>query len=140
MASIQLKADARFDKYGVVSVRNADKSINREYRITGEELGAFKALPNGVPPGVTEAERQSCLVFVHGKGLDVGDVYVNKAGWLKMNVSERTVAGRIVWQYIVLEPGEWTGTIPNITMSAEKISSIEGQPLLSVIDGVVEVK
>jgi len=140
MASIQLKADARFDKYGVVSVRNADGSINREYRITGEELAAFKALPNGVPPGVTKEELQSIPVFVYGMGMDVGDVRVNKAGWLKMKLSERTVAGRIVEQLVVLEPGEWTGTIPNITMSAEKIALIDGQPLLAVVDGMVEVK
>ena len=54
--------------YGVVVVRNADGSLNREYRITAEELAVLHASKNGVPPGCTQEEWESGMAYVAGIG------------------------------------------------------------------------
>ena len=52
--------------YGLVVVRNADGSVNREYQITEAELLTLQQSGDGVPPGCTREEWESGRTVVYG--------------------------------------------------------------------------
>lgn len=123
MPDVILKNEAQHDKYGVVRVLNADRSINREYRITRAELKALQASANGVPPGLTRKEWESGLAVVFGKAMDVGDIYPSDDGTIRVKFAEREVNGQIIESIAKFEADEWSGTIPNITVDNTAILS-----------------
>lgn len=137
MPSINLKAGATRGKYGHVIVRNADGSINREYKITGAEYSAL-ALPGaGGPPGCTKAEWESGLAVAYGKDFDVGDISETD-GTIVIKTAERIVGGRIIESFLRLEKGEWSGEIPNISVDPLVLAGVKVRVDPEAVDKIAE--
>lgn len=153
MAIIALKTEARRGKYGVVRVRNRDGSFNREFKITEVELAVLQASANGLPPGVTRDEWVTGRAVVAGKDFEVGDMRLRKNGSLFVKYAERVVNGEIVESFVVLQPEEFSGVPPKITITVAALSTLSDRrsikdiisgtalirsPVLSLVDGVLE--
>lgn len=140
MPSVTLKRTARPDKFAIMVVNNANGSFNREVRLTEQEYSDFRALPSGIPPGVTRQEWVDGKSYIVGKALDVGDVEEKGDGSLLVKFAERTISLRTIETFLKLGPGEWTGTPPAITIPPAVITAIVGRTALQItacIDGVL---
>ena len=124
-SSVQLKNEASFEKYGIVTVFNEDGTFNREFKITKRDMINLHSGGSHVPAGVTREEWESGKVVVAGKGMAVGDIVLKHDGGLEIKYSEDVVNGRFVESYIQLSPGEWTGAIPNITVRQDALDGIK---------------
>jgi hypothetical protein len=127
MATILLKAEARNEKYGIVYVRNEDKSVNRSFRITEAELAALKVKGAGAPAGVTQEEWESGRAVAAGQDMDVGDVQ-ERDGWLRIKVDEKSIGGWLTGEEIKLPPGTWSGTLPNVTVNFTVVAGVLTSP------------
>lgn len=158
MGTKELSLTGAPDKYGIVTVFNKDGSFNREFKITGDELAALQQ-GKGFPPGLTQEEwegyrviesgknpdgsaweRREPLVIAAGKSVDVGDIHEQEDGSLFIKFDEEVIDGRIVESVLLLEPGDWTGVPPNITVQAQKIDQAkvrEGKAITSIDAGVI---
>lgn len=147
-----IKTEARGGKYGLVVVTNADGTFNREFKITGAELATLRASVNGVPRGVTRLEWETGRAIVAGKDFDVGDAKLLTRGSVLFKHDEQIIGGQIVEWYVMLRPGDWTGTLPNITVTPAVIATAlawpwihPGRPipvvrnLLSITNGIADL-
>lgn len=118
MAQVDLKLKSASNKYGLVTITDSNGNFVSNHRITAEELDELNASGNGIPKGVTEEEWTSGRAMVYHVDLDVGDMEIANGGGLKiMYANSQTPAGQEVRHLICLEPGEWSGTPPNITVT-----------------------
>ena len=141
MPTVVLKANTAPQKFAVVTVWNSDRTINREFKISGAAYRAL-ALPGaGAPPGVTPQEWESGRAVAVGKDFDVGDIEVSKDGSAQLKVAEQIAGGRIRELYLFLAPGEFTGLAPMITVAPATIAAIDQRgnlvQIVSVTNGVV---
>jgi regulator of protease activity HflC (stomatin/prohibitin superfamily) len=115
--AVTLSTGARRDKYGVVMALNPDGSVQREYKITEQELATLHQSGNGWPPGVTQKEWESGLACVVGKGMDTGDVAQNDDGSLLVKIDDALDAKtqRFVEKFVVVKSGDYLGIPPLVT-------------------------
>lgn len=155
MAQTVLKTGAAPQKYGVVTVFNADGTLNREFKITGAEYAALAQAGAGAPPTVTKAEWEATrsvllkdgrtalqpLAMAVGKDYDVGDIRQLPDGSVQMKVDERVVNGQFVESFTRIKAGDFTGTVPNITCAPTVISALDQSrsviQIQSIVAGVV---
>ena len=140
---VKLKNGASPGKYGFVRVKNGDGSVNREYRITGTQVAAWHAAMRWSAEthiGITQQEWESGLTCMEGWDHDTGDITLEPGGSVVFKYGESNVGGRIISLGAQIEAGDWTGTFPDINVSATKLSVIPGSPFVSLIDGVLETK
>lgn len=129
MTDIQLKADGRPDKYGLVTVRNPNGTINRHYRITEQELAALHVSGKGVPPGATKGEWESgrTSARVTGKVFDIGDIAMgiakNKTPIYRAKIAERIdqFTGELIDDFLEIPVEDATGIFPAISVSADHL-------------------
>jgi len=138
MALISLKAEARKGKYGVVSIMNADGTLNREYRITRLELDELQKSANGIPPGCTKEEWEGGRAIVLGMDFDVGDYRIEN-DFLQIKYAEQIEKGRIVDYGVLFFPGEWTEILGVISVEKTTLDSKNLIELTSLTAGVLEV-
>ena len=131
-----LKMSNGRDCYGIVSVRTSTGDIDREYKISSKEM--VERLPRQPPPGCTQQEWDSGLVVISGRACDTGEIYIRTDGSLILKYSEELIGGKELLERVVrFKPGQWTGAPPIITVTSEVIDSLEGRPIVSIIDGVL---
>lgn len=121
---VQLKEGVEFHKYGVVTVLNPDKSFNRQFKLTKQEMADFHSGGSNVPKGVTREEWESGNTVVAGKGMEVGDAVVNN-GSLTIKYAEEVVNGRFQEYFITLKAGEWSGSVINATADTASLDAIK---------------
>ncbi len=120
MPDIVLREVKTLGNYGLVTVRNADGSFNREFKITGAELAQLHKSGNAPPPGVSTKEWESGLSVVAGKDLEVGDVQHREDGGVLIKydeIDETAKGGRLLEKHLLLKSGEWTGVSASITVA-----------------------
>jgi hypothetical protein len=125
--NVILKSEFSIDKYAIVRVYNVNGTINREYKIDSNAYASFKAQVSSVPIGVTPQEWQSGRTIVMGKGFEVGDAYRSKSGWIKIKYAETIVNGVHNESFLYLSPSEYSGIVPNITVTATKMIEINSE-------------
>lgn len=133
---LELKAEARRGKYGIVVVTNPDGSFNREFKITGKEYAALALKGGGAPPGVTQEEWESGLATAYGKDFEVGDVEEQADGTLLIKYAEREENGHIIESYAQMKPEEWSTKRGKI--SIPEIISEDGK-VIAAVDGVLSI-
>lgn len=143
MVGITLKETTSRGKYGVVCVRNKDGSVNREFRITGEQLKTLHNSGNGLPPRVTRKEWESGRAFVYGMDIDTGEIKLDPDGAVVMKILEEVIDKKVVNTVLRISAGDWTGTLPNINVTSDvltnpKYSRKVNKTITSIIGGKVE--
>jgi hypothetical protein len=111
-------------KYGLVTVKSDAQTIEREYRITADELRALHASVNDAPPGLTQQKWNEGFCYVAGKDHDVGDCDVQNGEFLRVMYHEEMVAGRIISEFAIFGKGEWSGDAPNVSVTVEAIREL----------------
>lgn len=94
-------------KWGLVTVDNADGTLNREYVITAAEADAVAQGNNVLPPGCTQAEWESGLVTVNTRPCHVGQAVRNPDGTMIVNYGVAKVGKRVDVSLMKLEATEW---------------------------------
>lgn len=120
MTSIFLKADAQIGKYGVVIVYNKDRTISRQYKITGEELRNLQQSTNDPPPGVSREDWEAGMAEVLGKDFEVGDMRRNDDGSIRIKFAEEN----FLESFLELTPEDYLESGTEITIKPEVLSSI----------------
>lgn len=152
MPTVKLTATSRRGKYGVVSVKKANGPLDRQYKITEQQLAAWQQAGRwgaATHIGVTQEEWESGRAVLVGKDYEVGDARRRAGGGVRLKYAERVVAGRFVESYLDLSPGEWSGTFPDITVSKQVLDSAVARPrlfnvspplpLVGLVAGVLEI-
>lgn len=134
-----LKMSKGRDSYGIVTIRNIAGEIDREYKISGEQLTG--RLSRQAPLGCTQQEWESGLVVIAGKACDTGEVYLRADGSLIIKYSEEIIGGKeILERRVRLSAGQWTGIIPAITVDSNVLNNLLGQPIVSIVAGVLTLR
>lgn len=122
---VRLKATATHIKRGIVVVSNSDGTFNREVALSAAQVATLQASANGVPPGVTLAEWTEGRAICRSD-VDIGDVMELPNGTLQFIYAERTPAGQpSATSRLILLPADYTGTPPNITVSAAVLATLQ---------------
>lgn len=100
-------------KWGLVTVSNADGTINRQYTISAHAAKEVAQNNNIVPAGCSYEEWHSGLTVLSSRPCNVGNGVVNPNGSLVVNYGVAKVAGRITVSLMMIPPSEW-GLIGNI--------------------------
>jgi hypothetical protein len=132
-----VEADGR-SLYGVVVIYNHDGSINREFRVSKEELDRVNASARGIPSGVTREEWESGRARLVGKRLDVGYALAQNDGTIHLMLASREEGGRITDIYARLRPRDYTGQLPEISLTQDALR--ESQYIESLTDGELTLK
>lgn len=136
---IQLTTDVRPSKYGLVTVVKRDGTLDRQYRITAQELADFTSSPNTPPRGVTITEYNEGRFLCSAKAYDVGDISPDVAKdqtpIYRLKIAERTdvLTGNMTEDYIVIPRADATGVFPRISVAPDKLLS----GIVSIRDGVI---
>lgn len=110
-------------KWGLIRVMNRDGTVNRDIRITTEQLTDLQRNYTWRAWGVTDEEiPRSCA---YGMGFEVGDVQALDDGGLLLKDDERIEGGVIVQRFIRFKRNEWRGTPPNITVDESVLSATD---------------
>lgn len=123
-------------------MRNEDGSFDREVPITREDLAALKLAGAGGPPGVTKEEWEGKWwdgkymdtpdgpkkvmeprVIVAGKDFDIGDCE-ERDGILKIHAFSEVKGGETIETHLLFFPGEWTGKLPNVTVTSDALATL----------------
>ncbi len=141
--NIQLTNNQTVDRYGRVTIRNTDGSIDRVERISWEELQQLHAGEIDKPSCCTDAEWHADHETAGSVGLAVLDGVEDRPigsiedrnGDLRIRLTESVYA----W----LLKGEYSGELPNITCTADaaaEIQRLKSVHIKSIIDGLVEIE
>jgi len=144
MGTTVIKLSDKKLKFGLVTVRNKDGSLNRQFKITPEEYTALAGKGALGPHGVTEEEWINGLAFASGISLEEGDAELRSNGSVLIKVRENLsldIAGKITETYVELASSDYTGILPAITIKPASLSSMDqakaSTKVLSIVDGVI---
>lgn len=110
-------------KWGLIRVMNRDDTVNRDIRITPEELVELQRKYTWKVWGLTDEEITRATAY--GMGFEVGDVHECGDGSLLLKHDERTVNSVIDQHFIHFKRGEWRGTPPNITVDESVLAATD---------------
>lgn len=152
MSTINLKNEAQRNKYGIVRVYNLDRSIDREFKITNQELEKFLSDPQALPPGISKEDWYANLATVHSRSMDVGDMQKQFDGSLIIKYDERVINNQFVESKIYLNEKDWNGDVGSVTVKSQdliqintttdkeniQLSSRGGKKIATIINGELE--
>lgn len=117
MPEIALKETTTLRKFGVVTIYNKDKTVNNQFKITGEELKKFLDSGTIPPPNVPQEIWDAGLADVSGKDHEVGDFQIAENGDILIKYDEVEKDGRIIDYMLRLKPEENIGTKGQLTVA-----------------------
>lgn len=114
-------------KWGLVSVYNADGSIQREYSISAEEADAVAHGNNVLPPGCSEEEWYSGLVSVATRPCNVGEAVDNGDGFLVVNHGfvEDKNKGTVDVLLTKIDPTKWKKKADTVLIEADVAAVVD---------------
>jgi len=138
MNDIVLTAGGK-DSLGVVRIMAKDGSLEREFKISGEEMRS--RVLNQPPPGCSKEEWESGRACLMGLALDTGQCYVRRDGVLVVQYAESLKDQKEIVRHVAaFKPSQWTGAPPNVTVNPAALDAIESQPISSINHGVMKLK
>lgn len=109
--------------HAIVVVRQLDGTFDREVALTAEDYAALALKDAGAPPGVTQREWESGLARAYGL-CAVGFCEASD-GDVSLKTAETQVNGVTVQSWARFKPGEWSGSVPAISVSAAVVSTMD---------------
>ncbi len=117
-------------KWGLVTVYNSDRTINRQYKITADEAEAVHHGNNVLPPRCTLAEWQEGRVVVESRPCNPGQGFINPDGVLMLNCGVHEAKDRVNVSLLQIHPEKWTLAGARLFLDSdvvEHIASITSQ-------------
>jgi hypothetical protein len=94
-------------KWGLVTVWNADRAIDRQFRIEAAEVQAVREGNNVVPPGVTDEEWFEQRAVVAGRPCNPGEALGLADGTCMVNLGVEQRGKEMHVRLVQLAAGEW---------------------------------
>ena len=144
MPRTDLKTGDESVKFGRITVFNADGSINRQFDITLGQLQASLRKNAGPPAGVTLREYNEHRWKCEHRVRTVGDVERLADGRVRIWLDEQQINNMIMETKITMQPDDYTGVLPAISVTAQKVAELDTSKssrvagVDSIVDGVVQ--